>query len=550
MAVLNKSKKFAGVEGPVLTIVMDGIGLAPDGAGNAVALADTPTLDMLKVKYPFLRLHAHGFAVGLPSDDDMGNSEVGHNALGSGQVFAQGAKLVSQSIESGKMFTSDTWVSAVNNCVTKNSTMHFIGLFSDGNVHSHINHLKAMIERCKTDGVKRVRVHILLDGRDVGETSALEYIGPFEDFIAGLRDDRFDVRIASGGGRMKITMDRYDANWHMVELGWRTHVLGEGRYFASASEAVKTLRSETGAIDQDLAPFVISDAEGPVGTVKDGDSVIFFNFRGDRAIEISKAFESDSSFDKFDRVRVPCVFYAGMLLYDGDLHIPAHYLVNPPEIKNTMSEYFGAAGIKQYAVSETQKFGHVTYFWNGNRSGKFSDELEVYEEVLSDIVPFEQRPWMKCAEITDKLIIALRSGEYKFLRCNFPNGDMVGHTGNLAATKISVAALDLMLARILPVVDELHGVALITADHGNADEMYETDKKTGQPKAAKNGSFKAKTSHTLNPVPFIIYDNYYKDKYKVIPSDSYGLANVAATTAVLLGYEPPVMWERTIVEIK
>jgi 2,3-bisphosphoglycerate-independent phosphoglycerate mutase len=336
----------------------------------------------------------------------------------------------------------------------------------------------------------------------------------------------------------------------MVELGWRTHVLGEGRYFASASEAVLTLRKETGAIDQDLAPFVIAENGCPVGTIKDGDSVIFFNFRGDRAIEISKAFESGSGFDKFDRVRVPCIFYAGMLSYDGDLHIPSHYLVNPPEIKNTMGEYFAASGIKQYAVSETQKFGHVTYFWNGNRSGKFSDELEVYEEILSDIVPFEQRPWMKCAEITDKLISALRSGEYKFLRCNFPNGDMVGHTGNLTATKISVAALDLMLARILPVVDEMHGVALITADHGNADEMYETDKKTGQPKAAKNGAFKAKTSHTLNPVPCIIYDNYYKDKYRVVPSDVYGLANLAATTTVLLGYEPPVMWESSMVDLK
>lgn len=547
MAVLNKSEKFCGIDGPVLTIVMDGIGLAPDGAGNAVSIAYTPTLDMLKEKYPCLRLRAHGEAVGLPSDDDMGNSEVGHNALGSGQIFAQGAKLVTQSIEGGKMFASETWTSAVDWC--REGTMHFIGLFSDGNVHSNINHLTAMIKRCKTDGVRRVRVHILLDGRDVGETSALQYIEPFEDYIAALRDDDFDVRIASGGGRMKITMDRYEADWHMVELGWRTHVLGEGRQFASAADAVMTLRAETGAIDQDIDAFVIAEKGHPVGTIEDGDSVIFFNFRGDRAIEISKAFESGSEFDKFDRVRIPRVFYAGMLSYDGDLHIPSHYLVNPPEIKNTMGEYFAAAGIRQYAVSETQKFGHVTYFWNGNRSGKFSDELEVYEEIPSDIVPFEQRPWMKCAEIADKVISALRSGEYKFIRCNFPNGDMVGHTGNLAATLISVAALDLMLARILPVVDEVRGVALVTADHGNADEMYETDKKTGKAKISKDGSYKAKTSHTLNPVPCFIYDNHYNEKYRIIYSDDYGLANLAATTAVLLGYEPPAQWERPMIEI-
>ncbi|MDD4773572.1 MAG: 2,3-bisphosphoglycerate-independent phosphoglycerate mutase, partial [Eubacteriales bacterium] len=320
-SILSKSQKFPGSEGPVLIVVMDGIGLAPDGPGNAVSLAHTPTLNMLMKNYPLLRLRAHGEAVGLPSDDDMGNSEVGHNALGSGQVFAQGAKLVSQSIESGMMFRSGTWQTAIKNCVTNRSTMHFMGLFSDGNVHSHIDHLKAMIVRCREEGIGRVRIHILLDGRDVGETSALEYIDPFEVFISGLRGDDFDIMIASGGGRMKITMDRYEADWNMVALGWKTHILGEGRYFESAAEAVTTLRRETGAIDQDIPPFVITENGAPAGTINDGDSVIFYNFRGDRAIEISKAFESGSDFDKFDRVRVPDVYYAGMLSYDGDLHI-------------------------------------------------------------------------------------------------------------------------------------------------------------------------------------------------------------------------------------
>lgn len=546
--MLKKSDKFSGVSGPVLTVVMDGVGLAPAGPGNAVSLAGTPVLDMLMSKYPCLRLRAHGEAVGLPSDDDMGNSEVGHNALGSGQVFAQGAKLVSQSIETGMIYQSGTWHAAVDHCTSNHSAMHFIGLFSDGNVHSHINHLKALIVRCKEEGIGRVRIHILLDGRDVGETSALEYILPFEEFLSDLRSENFDVLIASGGGRMKITMDRYEADWGMVELGWKTHVLGQGRTFASASEAVTVLRKETGAIDQDIAPFVITERGKPAGTIEDGDTVIFYNFRGDRAIEISRAFEEKDSFDKFDRVRVPDVFYAGMLSYDGDLHIPSHYLVDPPVIKNTMGEYFAEAGLRQYAVSETQKYGHVTYFWNGNRSGKFSDELEVYEEVGSDSVPFEQRPWMKCAEITDKIISALRSGQYRFLRCNFPNGDMVGHTGNLTATVISVAAVDLMLSRILPVIDEMHGAAIITADHGNADEMYETDKKTGAPKVSKEGKPKAKTSHTLNPVPCILYDNFCSDRYRILPSDTYGLANLAATTAMLLGFEPPEVWEKPVLK--
>ena len=547
--ILNKLQNPIGVEGPVLTIVMDGVGIAPATVGNAVYQAYTPTLDMLMSKYPTVKLKAHGTAVGLPTDDDMGNSEVGHNALGSGQVFAQGAKLVSESIENGKMFASNTWQNIVSNVKKTGGTLHFLGLFSDGNVHSHIDHLKAMLVRAKKEGVARVRIHILIDGRDVGETSALDYIVPFEEFLDTLRTKEFDVMIASGGGRMVITMDRYEANWKMVELGWKTHVLGEGRQFCCAKKAVETYREEYKVIDQDLPPFVIAKDGVPVGTINDGDSVIFYNFRGDRAIEISKAFD-DKEFTKFDRVRYPEVVYAGMLEYDGDLHIPSNYLVNPPEITNTMGEYLADTGISQLAISETQKYGHVTYFWNGNKSGKFSDELETYIEVASDVVPFEQRPWMKCAEITDELIACLESGKYKSLRVNFPNGDMVGHTGNILATRCSIEALDLQLKRILEVVDKLKGVALITADHGNADEMYEVDKK-GEPKQGKDGSYKAKTSHTLNPVPFIVYDNFYNDKYTVKEDKgAFGLSNVAATCVNLLGYEAPNMWDESVVDVK
>ena len=534
---------------PVLLIVMDGVGLAPESAANAVRLARTPNLDKLMANYPMVSLKAHGTAVGLPSDDDMGNSEVGHNALGSGQVFAQGAKLVSQSIESGMMFESATWKDLTGSVREKSTTLHFIGLFSDGNVHSHIDHLKAMIAKAKEQGVAKIRVHILLDGRDVGETSALDYVEPFEEYIAKLSaDGKCDIKIASGGGRMTITMDRYEANWSMVELGWKTHVLGEGRYFSSAKEAIETYRAETHVIDQDLPPFVIAENGKPVGTIEDGDSVIFFNFRGDRAIEISKAFEGGADFDKFDRVRVPAVKYAGMLEYDGDLHIPSKYLVSPPEITNTMGEYLADMKIPQFAISETQKYGHVTYFWNGNRSGKFSEEYETYEEIPSDIVPFEQRPWMKCAEITDRIIEVLESGKYAFIRVNFPNGDMVGHTGSLEATICAMEALDLQIGRILPAIDKAGGVALITADHGNADEMAEFDKKTHEIKHNKDGSIKAKTSHTLNPVPFIIYDNVNPSAYTVKKDGSFGLSNVAATVVNLLGYKAPSMWDESIIE--
>ena len=550
MANLKKSNKFDGVKGPLLTIVMDGVGIAPDNGANAIAKAHTPTLDYLMANYPMLKIKAHGTAVGLPSDDDMGNSEVGHNALGSGQVFAQGAKLVSQSIESGKLFESETWKLLVAGVKNNASTLHFMGLFSDGNVHSHIDHLKALINRAAEEGVAKIRIHALLDGRDVGETSALDYVLPFEEYLTKLRESGVDVMIASGGGRMQVTMDRYEANWGMVELGWKTHVLGEGRAFASAEEAINTYRAELKVIDQDLPPFVIAKDGTPVGTINDTDSVIFYNFRGDRSIEISKAFESGADFDKFDRKRVPAVLYAGMLEYDGDLHIPSRFLVNPPEITNTMTEYLVGAGVNELAISETQKYGHVTYFWNGNKSGKFSEELETYIEIPSDVVPFEQRPWMKCAEITDKLIECLKSGEYKYLRVNFPNGDMVGHTGSFLATECSMEALDLQLARLLKVVDELEGAAIITADHGNADEMYEIDKKTKGPKVEKDGSFKAKTSHTLNPVPCIIYDNFTADKYSIkLGREDFGLSNVAATTVNLLGFEAPSIWDESMVEL-
>ena len=534
-------------ERPVFVIVMDGVGIAPEYEGNAVKNAKTPTLDMLMQKYPMLKLKAHGTAVGLPSDDDMGNSEVGHNALGAGQVFAQGAKLVSNSIESGKMFESKAWNEVVSVKDT-GKTLHFIGLFSDGNVHSHIDHLKAMIERSKKDGVKTVRIHVLLDGRDVGETSALDYVNPFEEFLAQLNSDGFDAKIASGGGRMNITMDRYEANWPMVEKGWKTHVLGEGRQFESAAEAIETYRKELSCIDQDLPPFVIAKDGNPVGKITDGDSVVFYNFRGDRAIEISRAFEEEN-FDKFDRVVFPKVTYAGMLEYDGDLHIPSRYLVSPPEITGTMGEFLANTGVTQYALSETQKFGHVTYFWNGNKSGKFDEQTELYEEIKSDIVPFEQRPWMKCAQITDRLIEVANEGKFRFMRVNFPNGDMVGHTGNYLATVVSMEALDLCLARIIEAIDKVKGVAIITADHGNADEMYEMDKKTGLPKKDKEGHYKAKTSHTLNPVPCIIYDNFGSDSYTVKQSDNYGLSNVAATVVNLMGYEAPDFWDSSMIEI-
>ena len=523
---------------PVVLVVMDGVGESSEELGNMVMKATTPTLDELKANDPFRIIKAHGTAVGLPSDDDMGNSEVGHNALGCGQIYSQGAKLVNESIESGKIYASETWKNLVAGVKSSGGALHFIGLLSDGNVHSNIGHLLAMLKEAKAEGVSKARVHILLDGRDVPATSALDYVDQLENTIAELKDASYDVRIASGGGRMQITMDRYQANWGMVERGWNIHVHGEGRTFASAREAIETYRAEQpGVIDQDLPGFVIAENGVPVGPMKDGDSVILFNFRGDRALELSMAFDGDASFDKFNRGAMPKVLYAGMLEYDGDLHIPHKYLVNPPQIRHTLTELLVENGINEYACSETQKYGHVTYFWNGNRSEKFSEELETWEEVPSDVRSFDECPWMKGTEITDLVIAAIESGKYGFIRCNFPNGDMVGHTGNLEATEIAVETVDLCLTRILKACDEHGCILVVTADHGNSDQMLEKNKK---------GAVSVRTAHSLRPVPFIIHDA--DARHEMDTESPFGLANVAPTVVELLGLKPYDCWEKTMLK--
>ena len=543
---LKKNSKITR-KGPVVLVIMDGVGFGKYSDGDAVAAAMTKNLDGLYKNYPWTKLKAHGLAVGLPSDADMGNSEVGHNAMGCGRVFAQGAALVSNSISSGDMFKGATWVKLVENCKKNNSTLHFIGLLSDGNVHSHIDHLKAMVKEAKAEGVKKVRVHALLDGRDVGEVSALDYFDPFAAYLAELSDENFDARIASGGGRMVITMDRYNANWDMVRKGWETHVLGEGRQFASAHEAIETLRAETGAIDQDLPPFVIAENGKPVGTIEDGDSVILFNFRGDRALEITKAFEAED-LKEFDRKRKPQVEYAGMMEYDGDLHVPAQYLVSPPSIDRTMAEYLCKTGIRQFSISETQKFGHVTYFFNGNKTGKFDEKLEEYVEIPSDIVPFEERPWMKCAEIADRVIAEVESGKWDLIKLNFPNGDMVGHTGVFEAVVCSMEAMDLQIGRIWDAIRKAGGVMVVTADHGNADDMYEHGK-DGSLKLKKDGEPKSKTSHSLNPVPCIICDSAYNGEYSKELKTGLGISSIPATLMNLLGYDAPEDYDPSVITL-
>jgi len=531
---LSSHSVFRAPNGPVVCVVMDGVGLGAEDHGDAVHLAHTPILDWLRTLRSSTPLLAHGRAVGMPSDADMGNSEVGHNALGAGRVFDQGAKLVSEAIGSGAVFEGPVWRDAVARVKASGQPLHFLGLLSDGNVHSHIDHLLAMLRRARAEGVAAVRVHVLTDGRDVPGRSALGYVAELEACLASLCDDLHDYRIASGGGRMHITMDRYEADWAMVERGWRTHVHGEGRRFASARQAIATLYEEHPELDDQFLPaFVVADDHGPVGPIRDGAAVLLFNFRGDRALEISRAFE-ENDFTAFPRGRRPDVLYAGMMQYDGDLQVPRRFLVAPPAIDRTMGELLVATGRRQLAIAETQKYGHVTYFWNGNRTGSFDGGLETYVEIPSDTLPFEQRPWMKAAEVTDVLVQQLREGRFDFARVNYANGDMVGHTGHLTATRLAVEAVDLCLGRLVPVIRRLGGVLVVTADHGNADQMFDRQ---------KDGSEKVRTSHSLNRVPFVIFDPRSPEQAPAVrppdPQAPFGLGHVASTCLELLGLQPP-----------
>jgi len=539
---LEKLATYCGKKGPLLLVVADGVGIAPDGPANAVSLAKTPVMDVLLASPHATALNAHGAWVGLPSDDDMGNSEVGHNALGSGQIINQGAKLVNQAFSDGSIFESATWQN-VEQRAASGASVHFLGLLSDGNIHSHIDHLINLIRRCDQQNIKTVRIHCLLDGRDVEPRSAIGFVEQLEVILSSINtNDQRDYRIASGGGRMRITMDRYEADWQMVHRGYQCHVKGQGIAATSVVEEITRQYAANAELDdQYLDAFVIVDQQQrPIGTVEDGDAMVLFNFRGDRAIEISLAMQQ-AEFSHFRRENHPEVFYAGMLEYDGDLKLPASYLVNPPVIQHTMIKYMCAERLRTFAVSETQKFGHVTYFWNGNRSEPFDADLETWVEIPSDNVPFNQAPEMKAGEITERTIELLRSGEFAFGRINFANGDMVGHTGDVAATVRSLEVVDQCLGRLVDVIRELDGTMVYTADHGNAEEMF----------VEKNGQRIARTSHTLNQVPFVIVENGDQTAWHLAQdgSSNGGLANVAATVFNLMGYRAPAGYQPSLVNI-
>ncbi|MFO8018323.1 MAG: 2,3-bisphosphoglycerate-independent phosphoglycerate mutase [Promethearchaeia archaeon] len=535
---LAKIDEFSRRSGPLVFIIMDGVGLGPQNEYNAYYLADTPYIDKIQQESPqkdlYTELKAHGTAVGLPTDNEMGNSEVGHNAFGSGRMIKQRATLAKEAIFSKSLFEMKKWTHFTNMINKNNKTLHYIGLLSDGYVHSHIDHLIGLLHGAKNSQIERLFVHPLLDGRDVPSQSALEYIDILEKELKKINDETgYTYRIGSGGGRMRVTMDRYKSDWDVVQRGWEAHVCGIPEkypgykgYFKSAERAITSARQlEDEISDQYLPSFVIvNEAKFPIGKMENGDGVLFFNFRGDRAIQISRAFDEDN-FSAFDKKCDPNVEYYGLLEYDKQAHIPEKYFIEPPKIDDPITKYLCAEKVSQFATAETHKYGHVTYFWNGNNEGYICKDYEKYVEIESDPSEMiEENPKMKAYEVKDEVLKALNSEEFTFLRVNFANGDMVGHTGNIESSKIAIETVDECVKEVVEKVSELGGVSIITADHGNLEDM----------------SPEWETSHTCNPVMFSIVDPKYDGEY-IIREDieQPALGNVAATILNLLGYEKP-----------
>ena len=527
-------------DGPVVLAVLDGVGLAPDGLGNAVSKARTAFLGEAARKYLHVALDASGEAVGL-LPGQMGNSEVGHNTMGCGQNIRQGISHIEEAFMDGSVFNSEAWRGAISRIKSErdrgeDAILHFAGIFSDGGVHSHISHLEQMIERAYDEGIRKIRVHAIFDGRDVSPQSEPKYIKRFEQFVMRFADA--DIKIASGGGRMVCVADRYENDWNVVAAGWDMMVNGSADYyFKTPEEAITMLRRINPDVqDQYLPPFVVVDeSEKPVGKIKKGDALIYFDFRADRAIEIAMAF-TYYDFPYFNRgsYQPTDVYFVGMTEYNSDTHVPEHRLVEPIKIQETLSRFLSGRGISQFAVSETVKFGHITYYFNGNSYDKA--EGEEFLQIDSYTEPFETRPWMRTAEITDALIENL--DKYKFLRINYPGGDMVGHTADLEATIVAMESIDLSLGRIYQKVKEMGGVFVVVADHGNAEELLDAE---GHPK----------TSHTTNKVPFIICDDTENQtKYRVNPLERPGLYNIAATIALLCGQtDYPKEWQPPLIEL-
>ena len=494
---------------PVALIIMDGFGESNSTVGNAVKAANTPNLDRIEKTYPTTLIKASGLDVGLP-DGQMGNSEVGHTNIGAGRIVYQDLTRITKSIQDGDFFTNEVLNGAMENA--KEHALHIMGLLSDGGVHSHIDHLKALIKMAKEKGVERVYVHAFTDGRDTDPQSGLSYAKEIEACMAETGVGQF----ATVNGRY-YAMDR-DNRWERVQLAYDAMVLGKGETATSAVEGIEKSYADNKS-DEFVIPCVIEENGAPTGTIKNGDSVVFFNFRPDRAREITRAI-NDKEFTGFERETLDLVFVT-MTQYDKTLE-GVEVAYRPEAITNTLGEYVASKGLNQLRIAETEKYAHVTFFFNGG----VEKENEGEDRALiasPKVATYDLKPEMSAPELTDELIKRLDSDKYDMIILNYANPDMVGHTGVMEAAKAAVEAVDTCLGRVVDKVLELDGTVFITADHGNAETMI--DAETGNPF----------TAHTTDPVPFVWVSNHTEGK----SLKDGKLADIAPTMLTVMGLDVP-----------
>ena len=494
-------------------IIMDGFGISTEHKGNAIYLEGTPYIKELVSRYSHTQIGASGMDVGLP-DGQMGNSEVGHLNMGAGRIVYQELTKITKAISDGDFFENKAFLDAMENAKKNGKKLHVMGLLGNGGVHSHITHLKALIEMAKKQGLENVYVHCFMDGRDVPPTSGLGFVKELEAYMKEIGIGE----IATLAGRY-YPMDR-DNRWDRVEKGFDAMTLGEGLKFASAEEAIED-SYKRGVTDEFVVPSVVVRANGePVAKIEKGDSVIFFNFRPDRAREITRAF----TFEDFSSFERKCgylgVKYVSMTQYDATFD-NLEVAFKPQSLKNTLGEYFAANGIKQLRIAETEKYAHVTFFFNGGVEAPYKNESR--DLIASPkVATYDMQPEMSAYKVCDKVVEEIKSGKFDVIILNYANCDMVGHTGVFDAAVEAVQAVDTCVGKTVDAILEMGGVAMITADHGNADQMLEDD------------GVSPFTAHSCNPVPFCVVG--YPDCKKLNPGR---LADIAPTMLQVLGLEKP-----------
>ena len=493
-----------------MLMILDGFGINPNKEGNAIALANTPNIDKLMKKYPVAEVHTSGVDVGLP-DGQMGNSEVGHTNIGAGRIVYQELTRITKSIEDGDFFTNQEFIDAIDNCKKNNSKLHILGLVSDGGVHSHIRHLYGLLEMAKRRDFEDVYIHCFLDGRDTPPASAETYIMQLEEKMK----EKGVGKIASISGRF-YAMDR-DKRWERVKKCYDAIVNGEGNKSGSAISAIESSYQKE-VFDEFVEPTLICNGDTPIATISENDSVIFFNFRPDRAREITRALV-DPNFDGFENKDLN-LFFVCFTSYDETMPNVSIAFKKEPLI-NTFGEVISKKGYTQLRIAETEKYAHVTFFFNGGEEKQYEGEDRILIP-SPKVETYDMKPEMSAYEVTEKVVDAINSQKYNAIILNYANPDMVGHTGSLEAAIKAIEAIDECVGKVVEAILNNDGTLLITADHGNSEQMI--DYKTGEPH----------TAHTTNPVPLILVsnDNKYKNK-------TGRLADLAPTLLELMNIEKP-----------